>query len=103
MPLSDEAPCPDPQIMSGALPPNTIVSSAMIAKVGAAASDSQSVTSVVVIIYSSEGFFAGPPGRPASTVTTASAHSTTAERNAGERIVQSTMTLAFSLRRTGLS
>jgi hypothetical protein len=42
------------------------------------------------------------PGPTASTVTTAPAHSTTAVRNVGERIVQSTMTVAFSLRRTGL-
>src|SRR5260370_20561530 len=42
------------------------------------------------------------PMPTASTVTTAPAHSTMAVRNVGERIVQSTMTVAFSLRHTGL-
>jgi hypothetical protein len=43
IPLSGDASCPAEQSMSGGPPPRTLVSGAMIAKVGAAARHSQSV------------------------------------------------------------
>jgi hypothetical protein len=82
IPLSDDQPCAAEQSISGAPPPPTPVSSAMTAKVGAAASDSQLAApslSGAFILFSLSM-------RTQGGVTV---------RNMGERMVQSTMAVAF--------